>query len=106
MENAILADHYDIDIWNYESVDGRSIKQAIKFLIPYMLGEKEWSYTQYGGIESSMEGFKELIWTANQYLDDEDIKRAFNQLCTRSGQPLAINLLYPFFDLEIEMNPR
>lgn len=94
MENAILAQHYGIDLWNYESEDGGSIKQAIRYLIPYMLDEKEWTYTQYGGIESRMDAFRELIWIANQYLDDELIQQAFDQLCT-SAKPLSINLLYP-----------
>jgi len=102
MENAILAEHYGIDLWNYESEDGRSIKQAVRFLIPYMLGEKEWIYTQYGGIESKMENFKELIWVANQYLDDELIQRAFNLLCLSDDKPLEINLLYPVFSKKME----
>lgn len=95
MENALLAEHYGIDLWNYESPDGRSIKQAIRFLIPYMLGEKEWPYTQFGGIKSKMKAFKELIWIANQYLEDQLIQKAYDQLCLNTKKPLKINLLYP-----------
>ncbi|MEL6867849.1 MAG: alginate lyase family protein [Bacteroidota bacterium] len=95
IENAILAKHYGIDLWNYESADGRSIKQAIRFLIPYMLGEKEWPYTQYGGIKSKRKDFKELIWMANRYLEDDLIQKAVEQLCLDTKEPLKINLLYP-----------
>ncbi len=106
MENAIIAEHYGIDLWNYESEDGRSIKHAVRFLIPYMLGEKEWPHTQYGGIESKMEDFKELIWIANQYLDDELIQKAFDQLCSGDEKPLKINLLYPVFNGTMKMDAR
>jgi len=106
MENAILAEHYDIDLWNYESADGRSIKQAVRFLIPYMLGEKEWTYTQYGGIESKMDAFKDMIWIANLYLDDELIQKAFDQICLSSEIPLKINLLYPVFNNKMKMEPK
>lgn len=95
IENAILAQHYGIDLWNYQSPDGRSIKQAIRFLIPYMLGQKEWPYTQLGGIESKLEDFKDLIWVANSYLEDELIAEAYDQLCLQAEKPQRINLLYP-----------
>lgn len=104
MENAILAQHYGIDLWNYTSEDGRSIKKAVLFLIPYMLGEKEWNYTQYGGIESQMERFKGMIWIANHYLEDETINMVFNKLCLDPEKPLEINLLYPFINEDIEKN--
>ena len=97
MNNAILAQHYGIDLWNYTSEDGGSIKQAIHYLIPYMLGEKEWTYIQYEGIESQMERFKEMLWMANRYLEDETINDAFNQLCKDTERPMEINLLYPVF---------
>jgi len=106
MENAILAQYYGIDIWNYNAADGRSIKKAIKFLIPFMLGEKEWPYTQYGGLEQPMEKFKELIWIANQYLDDELIKKAYKKMFINNDIAAEINLLYPVFSSDIEMDPR
>ena len=106
MENAILAQRHGIDLWNYKSTDGRSIKQAVRFLIPFMLGEKEWTYTQYGGIESKMMDFKEMIWIANLYLDDELIQYAFDKLCVNDDDPLKINLLYPVFISDVKMNAK
>lgn len=104
MENAILAQHYGIDLWNYTSEDGRSIEQAVRFLIPYMLEEKEWNYTQYGGIESVMKRFKQMLWIANRYLEDETINNAFNKVCLDPENPLEYNLLFPVFNESIEMN--
>ena len=106
IENAILGMHFGVDLWSYESKDGRSINKAIKFLIPYMLGEKEWPYEQYGGIQGQMIHFKEMIWIANQYLEDKLIKSAVEELCFNVEDPLSITLLYPPLDSKVELDPR
>ena len=98
MENAILANHYGKDLWNYESPDGRSITKAIHFLIPYMLGEKEWTYTQYGGIEGQMGRFEELIWIAHLYLEDELIQKTAKTLFSQTPPAGNTLLLYPKFE--------
>lgn len=36
----------DIDLWNYETEDGKSLKKAYVFLKPYILNEKEWTWQQ------------------------------------------------------------
>jgi len=43
---AILAEKVDIDIWNYTSPDGKSIKKAFDWLLPFAMGEKPWNYQQ------------------------------------------------------------
>ncbi len=98
IENAILAQHYDLDLWQYESAKGGSITQAIRFLIPYMMGEKPYPYQEFGGIENKQAAFRDLIWVAHQYLDDPLIQRAFEVLCSDAAEPLPIRLSYPLFD--------
>lgn len=97
IENAILADKVGIDLWNYTSADGGSIKEAIKFLIPYMMDGQEWKYTQYGGIESKMDSFKEMVWIASLHLDDELIDNTAEKLMTSKGPASDFLLLYPKF---------
>ena len=44
---AELANHVGVDLWDYETKDGRGIRKAFDFLYPYSQGEK-WKYQQIG----------------------------------------------------------
>lgn len=37
-----------IDLWNYRTTDGRSIKTSIDFILPYLLKDKAWSWPDVG----------------------------------------------------------
>jgi hypothetical protein len=43
---AKLAEQANVDLWHYKSKDGRCIKAAIDFLVPFLLNEKKWEYKQ------------------------------------------------------------
>lgn len=45
-ELAVLAEEVDIDLWSFETEDGRSIRQGFAFALPYFAGEQEWPYKQ------------------------------------------------------------
>jgi Alginate lyase len=49
MTLARMAQHLDIDLWTFETTDGRSIRKAIDFLLPFGLGKRKWTYRQIGG---------------------------------------------------------
>jgi hypothetical protein len=45
-KTAIMASKIGVDIWHYQTADGRSIQKALNWLMPYALGEKKWEYQQ------------------------------------------------------------
>jgi hypothetical protein len=46
-----------VDLWNYSSDDGRSIKKAFEFLRPFAEGKEKWAYKQIteGGVYKAIE---------------------------------------------------
>ncbi len=40
MALARLAENVDVDLWNYQTADGRSIRKALDYLLPFAFGEK------------------------------------------------------------------
>jgi hypothetical protein len=43
---ATLGERVGVDLWNYKTDDGRGIRTAIDFLIPYATKEKKWEHQQ------------------------------------------------------------
>lgn len=72
---ALLGKHAGVDIWNYQTTDGRSIRKALDWLIPYGLGEKEKSFKQIIPYETS-ELYKLLILAGTAYKNAAYLKQA------------------------------
>ena len=92
MSLAKLGECVDVDLWNYESPDGRSIRKAFDFLTPYALREKEWTHQQLGGW--SPDGFASLARQAALKFRDS----RYAELAARLARPKAsdrANLLLP-----------
>jgi alginate lyase len=45
-ELATLADRVGVDLWEFQTADGRSIRRALDFLLPYATGDRKWTYQQ------------------------------------------------------------
>jgi Alginate lyase len=43
---AYLGDQVGLDLWHFETKDGRSIRKALDYLVPYAQGEKKWERQQ------------------------------------------------------------
>jgi hypothetical protein len=51
MDLATLGDRTGVDLWKYRTPDGRSIRQAVDFLVPFAAGERPWPYDQITAFE-------------------------------------------------------
>jgi len=43
---ASIAEKSGVDLWNYKSADGRGIRQALDWLLPFAIGESKWTHSQ------------------------------------------------------------
>lgn len=53
---ARLAENNQIDLWHYQTKEGKNIKSAVDWLMPYLKKEKKWEYEQIQNI-----GFGETV---------------------------------------------
>jgi hypothetical protein len=51
VELANLGDRAGVDLWHYQTPDGRSIRKAIDWLLPFARGEKPWATPEIGGVK-------------------------------------------------------
>lgn len=43
---ARMGDSVDVDLWTYETPDGRSMRRGLDFVTPYLTGEQSWEHEQ------------------------------------------------------------
>ena len=43
---AAIGEKVGVDLWNYQTKDGRGVRRALEFLAPFAFGEKEWPHQQ------------------------------------------------------------
>jgi hypothetical protein len=46
---ATLGERTGVDLWNFQTSDGRGIRKALDFLTPVAVGEQKWPYPEIGG---------------------------------------------------------
>lgn len=46
---ATLGERVGVDLWTYRTPDGRSLRQALDFLVPFAAGQRTWTYEQVTG---------------------------------------------------------
>jgi hypothetical protein len=98
IENAILAEHFGIDLWHYESEKGGSIRLAIEYLVPFYTGEKEFTYEQIGGIENLAGDLYELLLLAADNYDSDILKEALETIPDSPPDHDIFHLLNPVFE--------
>jgi hypothetical protein len=91
---ARMAEKFDIDLWTYETADGRSIRKAIDFLLPFGVGEREWTYRQIDG-RSSGRSFYPLLRTAAEKYPDGPYRSLFAKIPPRRSSGRRSLLLRP-----------
>ena len=65
---ASLGANVGVDLWNYRTEDGRSIRTAMDWVMPFIRGEKEWAYKQIRKFDTA-EYYPLLLLASVQYND-------------------------------------
>ena len=71
MDLAALGENVGVDLWNFETRDGRSIRHALDYLYPFSTGEK-WKYQQLG--EFQPQALFPLMRRAAAHFHDDKFK--------------------------------
>lgn len=67
---AKLGENVGVDLWNYQTSDGRGIRKAVGYLYPFSVGEKKWEYQQIEGWEPQRL-FPLMRYAARRYQDEK-----------------------------------
>lgn len=70
---AQMARQVGIDLWAYESDDGRGIRKAYNFLLPYVLGEETWPWRQRGGPKRTLTERTKSLFSVASTIFREDL---------------------------------
>ena len=71
---ACLAENVNVDLWTYQTKDGRSIRRALDYLYPFSVGDQKWTYQQLGGFDGR--SLFPLVRRAAAHYKDQKFKAA------------------------------
>ena len=89
---ASLGDNIGVDLWRYKTRDGRSMRKALDWLLPFATGDKKWSYPQISGLQP--EKLAPLLRRAAVRYREPAYEQAIGKLPKISGDE-RWQLLYP-----------
>lgn len=74
---ALCAEKIGEDLWNHQTLDGRGLKSGYRFLVPYLLEEKPWAWTNIeSGKPVNINALSIMRWAAKKYPSPEFAKTA------------------------------
>ena len=81
------------DLASFETEDGRSIENALLWLVPFMTGEKEWEYPQIKPVKPYM--FYQCLRVAARQFDNPVFEEALEKLPELPDDMAWVDLLLP-----------
>ena len=92
---ANLGKKLGVDILNYKSPEGASIRKEIEFLIPYAIGEKEWPYQQINKWDKTYNDMYRVLKIAAYEYNDDYFLQIANKIKPNEEVASFVNLFYP-----------
>jgi hypothetical protein len=91
---AMFGQQLGVDLWNFKTEDGRSLRAALDWFAPYASGEKKWEGQQI--VDPKMaEAMRVYRWAANAY-NEPKYERVAQAIRSRAGAGRErVDLLWP-----------
>jgi hypothetical protein len=93
IELATLGERVGVDLWNFKTDDGRSLRQAIDWLVPFATGEKEWQHKQIA--PPKMKETATALRRAANGMKEPKYEALIPKLKNGEGLPERAELLFP-----------
>ena len=93
---ALLGENVGLDLWNNQISDGRGIKKAFEYLLPYILDEKKWEYKQIK--EYNRKHLFFLLRSTSIKFQNPDYEKLLQGIPNAYDRTNRYNLLYPDVD--------
>ena len=90
---ASLGERVGVDLWHYQSAEGRSIRKALDFLAPYADPHKKWPYKQISTLKRSR--LFSLLRRGTIVYDDPEYEALIRKLPQSDIDANRVHLLYP-----------
>jgi hypothetical protein len=91
---ARIGEQSDVDLWNYESPDGRSLRRALDFVTPYLAGDKKWPNQQIEQIDIGTSDMGLFYLAAARYRNPK-YRQVLDKLQERPSKFEYVRLQFP-----------
>jgi len=71
---AIVGNCCGVDLWNFETGDGRSVRKAIDYLVPFAREPQKWKHEQIAKMEDAVTSLLQIIGIAAWRFNDQKLK--------------------------------
>jgi len=88
-----LGNNVGVSLWNFETGDGRSIKGALDYLMPFALHQKDWEHQQLGHMDEAIETLKIDFLMAASFSGNKEYRTVAKTI--KAPEENLETLLYP-----------
>jgi len=90
MELALLGEHVGVDLWGFQTKDGRTIRKTLDYVLPFASGDKKWEGQQITEFKS--QEIVPLLLLANTKLKNPDYGTAAQRIGLAERDPYSLLL--------------
>jgi hypothetical protein len=96
MDLAAMGETFGIDLWHYQTKDGRGIRTALDFLVPFYTQPEKWPYPQIQPLEwdLAMNVLRRGAWAYTK----PEYEQTITKLSEMDTANARVNLLYPSYE--------